>query len=73
MEVMAVGRSWKNVHLKSCLMASQKRTGLLEIISKVEEHNINRFNVAIERITGAQCQIKPNEKDTLQINKQQVS
>lgn len=50
-------------------MASQRRTGLLEIILKVEEHSINRFNVAIERIAGAPCQIEPNERDKLHINK----
>lgn len=43
-------------------MAPQRRTGLLEIILKVEEHSINRFNVAIEWIAGAPCQIEPNER-----------
>ena len=51
-------------------MAPQRRAGLLEIISKVEEHSINRFNVAIERIAGAPCQIEPNERDKLHINMQ---
>ncbi len=53
-------------------MAPQRRTGLLEIILRVEEHSINRFNVAIERIAGAPCQVEPNERDKLHINKQHM-
>lgn len=53
-------------------MAPQRQSGLLEIILRVEEHSINRFNVAIERIAGAQCHIEPNESDKLHINKQHI-
>ncbi len=39
---------------------------------RVEEHSINRFNVAIERIAGAPCQSEQNERDKLRFNKQHV-